>query len=93
MSAERKRHEGVRQFIDEPIAGANARERGGTSIAGVVPPRASRERLEAALSRIADPAGEGARACLTVYADRARIAADEEPPGTRARSAGLPGVP
>src|SRR5947207_3467890 len=51
-------------------------ERGGTSIAGVVPPRAARERLEAALFRIADPAGEGARACLTVYADRARIAAD-----------------
>lgn len=36
----------------------------------------SRERLEQALSRIADPAGEGKRACLTVYADAARIAAD-----------------
>ncbi len=35
-----------------------------------------RDRLEQALSRIADPNGEGARACLTVYADRARAAAD-----------------
>ncbi|MFI5014381.1 MAG: amidase [Hyphomicrobiales bacterium] len=35
-----------------------------------------RERLEAALERIADPKGEGARACLTVYADEARAAAD-----------------
>ena len=38
--------------------------------------RASRERLEAALSRIAEPEGEGARACLTVYAEAARVAAD-----------------
>jgi len=36
----------------------------------------SRDRLEQALGRIADPAGEGARACLTVYADVARTAAD-----------------
>jgi aspartyl-tRNA(Asn)/glutamyl-tRNA(Gln) amidotransferase subunit A len=36
----------------------------------------SRDRLEQALSRIADPSGEGARACLTVYADSARQAAD-----------------
>src|SRR5437870_9757302 len=35
-----------------------------------------RDNLEAALFRIADPAGEGARACLTVYADAARAAAD-----------------
>jgi aspartyl-tRNA(Asn)/glutamyl-tRNA(Gln) amidotransferase subunit A len=35
-----------------------------------------RDRLEQALARIADPRGEGARACLTVYADRARAAAD-----------------
>jgi len=35
-----------------------------------------RERLESALARIADPAGEGARACLTVYAEEARHAAD-----------------
>ena len=32
--------------------------------------------LEQALARIADPAGEGERACLTVYADAARAAAD-----------------
>jgi aspartyl-tRNA(Asn)/glutamyl-tRNA(Gln) amidotransferase subunit A len=35
-----------------------------------------RDRLEQALSRIDDPKGEGARACLTVYADSARAAAD-----------------
>jgi aspartyl-tRNA(Asn)/glutamyl-tRNA(Gln) amidotransferase subunit A len=43
---------------------------------GVVPERRSRDRLEEALARIADPNGEGARACLTVYADTARSAAD-----------------
>src|SRR6266540_3100377 len=36
----------------------------------------SRDRLEQALHRIADPSGEGARACLTVYAEAARAAAD-----------------
>lgn len=36
----------------------------------------SRDRLEQALARIADPAGEGARTCLTVYAEEARKAAD-----------------
>ena len=36
----------------------------------------SRDRLEQALTRIADPAGEGKRACLTVYGDAARAAAD-----------------
>jgi len=36
----------------------------------------SRDRLEAALARIADPSGEGARACLTVYTRAARDAAD-----------------
>ncbi len=36
----------------------------------------SRDKLEQALARIADPKGEGARACLTVYADSARAAAD-----------------
>src|SRR5690348_6986960 len=35
-----------------------------------------RDRLEQALARIADPKGEGARACLTVYGDAARAAAD-----------------
>jgi aspartyl-tRNA(Asn)/glutamyl-tRNA(Gln) amidotransferase subunit A len=38
--------------------------------------RSSRERLEEALSRIADPKGEGARACLTVYSGASRAAAD-----------------
>ncbi len=33
------------------------------------------ERLEAALARIEDPKGEGARACLTVYRDGAKAAA------------------
>jgi len=36
----------------------------------------SRDRLEQALARIADPAGEGKRACLTMYAESARKAAD-----------------
>ena len=36
----------------------------------------ARERLEAALARIDDPAGEGARACLTVYRQQAQAAAD-----------------
>jgi aspartyl-tRNA(Asn)/glutamyl-tRNA(Gln) amidotransferase subunit A len=35
-----------------------------------------RDRTEQALAKIADPKGEGARACLTVYADAARAAAD-----------------
>ncbi len=37
----------------------------------------SRDNLERALAKIADPNGEGARACLTVYADAARAAADQ----------------
>jgi aspartyl-tRNA(Asn)/glutamyl-tRNA(Gln) amidotransferase subunit A len=36
----------------------------------------SRDRLEQSLLKIADSAGEGARACLTVYADAAGKAAD-----------------
>lgn len=36
----------------------------------------SRDCLEDTLARIADPNGEGARVCLTVYADEARRAAD-----------------
>jgi aspartyl-tRNA(Asn)/glutamyl-tRNA(Gln) amidotransferase subunit A len=39
-------------------------------------PLSCRDRLEQALTRIADPKGEGARACLTVYAETARDAAD-----------------
>ncbi len=39
-------------------------------------PSSCRDRLELALFRIAEPDGEGARACLTVYHDAARAAAD-----------------
>jgi aspartyl-tRNA(Asn)/glutamyl-tRNA(Gln) amidotransferase subunit A len=39
-------------------------------------PLSSRDRLEQALLRIADPKGEGAKACLTVYTEAARAAAD-----------------
>jgi aspartyl-tRNA(Asn)/glutamyl-tRNA(Gln) amidotransferase subunit A len=38
--------------------------------------QSSRDRLELALFRIADHEGEGARACLTVYAEAARAAAN-----------------
>src|SRR5262249_45482625 len=48
------------------------RERKGTAMAR----SSARDRLEQALARIADPAGEGKRACLTVYAAAARTAAD-----------------
>lgn len=50
---------------------------------GVLPKRSARDRLEEALARIADPKGEGARACLTVYADAARAAADAADARTR----------
>lgn len=36
----------------------------------------ARERLEAAIACIDDPEGEGARACLTVYREQAKAAAD-----------------
>ena len=39
-------------------------------------PLSARDQVEQALHRIADPKGEGAKACLTVYADAARAAAD-----------------
>jgi aspartyl-tRNA(Asn)/glutamyl-tRNA(Gln) amidotransferase subunit A len=38
--------------------------------------RSSRDRLEACLARIADPAGEGSRAFTKLYVDQARAAAD-----------------
>jgi len=41
-----------------------------------MPARLIRDRLEESLARIADPKGEGARACLTVYETTARLAAD-----------------
>src|SRR5882757_154136 len=43
----------------------------------------ARDRLEQALARIADPAGEGKRTCLTVYADTARRAADAADAGAK----------
>ena len=46
--------------------------RGNANVA-LVKARAARDRLEAALARIADPKGEGARACLTVYARHCRL--------------------
>ena len=36
----------------------------------------ARERLEAALARIDDPKGEGSRACLTVYREQSKAAAE-----------------
>jgi aspartyl-tRNA(Asn)/glutamyl-tRNA(Gln) amidotransferase subunit A len=47
-------------------------------------PTSARDRLEAALGRIDDPKGEGARACLTVYRDQARAAADAADARTKA---------
>lgn len=38
--------------------------------------QSSRERLEQALEKIDDPQGEGARACLTIYRERAKAEAD-----------------
>jgi aspartyl-tRNA(Asn)/glutamyl-tRNA(Gln) amidotransferase subunit A len=42
----------------------------------IMKPTSARERLDSALARIDDPKGEGARACLTVYREQARAAAD-----------------
>ena len=48
-----------------------------------------RDRVEQALARIADPKGEGRRACLTVYGDTARAAADaSDARAARGRSLG-----
>jgi len=57
-------------------------------------PASSRDRLEQALERIADPDGEGARACLTVYTEPARQAADaaDERAARGARLGPLDGV-
>lgn len=41
-----------------------------------MPVPSCRERFESALARIDDPKGEGARACLTVYREAARAAAE-----------------
>ena len=50
-------------------------------------PRSARDRVEDAIARICDPAGEGARACLTLYAESARAAADA---ADERRARGLP---
>ena len=50
----------------------------------------SRELIEAALARIADPAGEGARTFTKVYSDSARAAADAQ---DRLRAAGYVASP
>ena len=50
----------------------------------------SRELIEAALARIADPAGEGARTFIKVYSDSARAAADAQ---DRLRAAGYVASP
>lgn len=44
----------------------------------------ARDRLDQALARIADPVGEGSRACLTVYAETARAAAEAADARSRA---------
>jgi hypothetical protein len=49
---------------------------GQAAIKAALSKRSARDRLQEALARIADPKGGGARACLTVYSDAARAAAD-----------------
>lgn len=43
----------------------------------------ARERVEAALGRIDDPKGEGSRACLTIYREQAKAAAEASDTRTR----------
>src|SRR5436305_1296978 len=59
------------------LAGVAVASAGVSRIARAQPakPRSSRNRLEDALMRIADPKGEGKRACLTVYTEASRAAA------------------
>ncbi|MBV8791945.1 MAG: amidase [Pseudolabrys sp.] len=49
-----------------------------------MPARLIRDRLEESLARIADPKGEGSRACLTVYETTARLEADASDARARA---------
>jgi len=58
------------------VAAAAAIAPAGIAAAQPIMPRSSRDRLEQALSRIADQKGEGRRACLTLYTEAARAAAD-----------------
>jgi aspartyl-tRNA(Asn)/glutamyl-tRNA(Gln) amidotransferase subunit A len=70
------RSTGSRQRASNRSRAASRAERGNAPDVAPVKARAARDRLEAALARIADPEGEGARACLTVYAQSSRVAAD-----------------
>ena len=69
-----------RTFLGAAAAGtvfaAISYARGQPAKVGGISKPTSRERLEDALNRIGDPKGEGARACLTVYSQAARDAAD-----------------
>ena len=87
MSSYRPRHLAPPAPTAGPASGASRRSvlRGGAVGAmalgtvgapAIAKSRPSRERLEAALARIADPAGEGRRTYLTLYVDSARAAAD-----------------
>ena len=81
MERDAKKMRGARPFVftnlregkgvDE-IAGFHREKRR----AGEMKHRSSRERLDAALEKIDDPKGEGERACLTIYREQARLAAD-----------------
>jgi hypothetical protein len=65
-----------RQFLHLAASAAAIPALSSPAVAQTTPPRSSRARLEDALARIADPSGEGARACLTVYSEASRVAAD-----------------
>jgi aspartyl-tRNA(Asn)/glutamyl-tRNA(Gln) amidotransferase subunit A len=76
---ERNSHERMdrRKFVAlATIAGCAAPSILKAQSLGFGPRGTSRDRLEQALARIADPKGEGKRACLTVYTSAARAAAD-----------------
>src|SRR5690349_8518746 len=58
------------------LAGRPYRNASSPNTSPVMPARLIRDRLEESLARIADPKGEGVRACLTVYQRSARLEAD-----------------
>ena len=68
-------HEPIRRTvaarIDPPRPTSRAKR--GNANVSLVKVHAARDRLEAALAHIVDPKGEGARACLTVYARYCRL--------------------
>src|SRR5215831_17929467 len=68
-----------RQFLGSTAALFAASQRYSSAQAqapAVIGARRVRDRLEEALARIVDPQGEGARACLTIYSEASRAAAD-----------------